>query len=37
VIRFQEGNRITVLDRRQADAAHEAILQQYAIPGDRRL
>ncbi|MEN7972296.1 MAG: trypsin-like peptidase domain-containing protein [Verrucomicrobiota bacterium] len=37
VIRFEQGNRITVLDREKADAAHEEILQQYAIPKDRRL
>jgi hypothetical protein len=37
VIRFQQDNRMTVLDRKVADAAHEEILQQYAIPGDRRL
>ena len=37
VIRFEQGNRTTVLDRRKADAAHEEILQQYAIPKDRRL
>jgi S1-C subfamily serine protease len=37
VIRFEQGNRITVLDRKQADAAHEDILQKYAIPQDRRL
>jgi hypothetical protein len=37
VIRFQQGNRTTVLDRRRADAAHEEILRRYAIPRDRRL
>ena len=37
VIQFEQGNRITVLDRKKADAAHEEILRQYAIPKDRRL
>lgn len=37
VIRFEQGNRITVLDRRAADAAHEEILRAYAIPKDRHL
>ena len=37
VIRFEYGNKTTVLDRKAADAAHEEILQAYAIPEDRRL
>ena len=37
VIRFEQGNRITILDRGQADAAHGEILRKYAIPEDRRL
>lgn len=37
VIRYQQGNRITVLDREKADEAHQEILKQYAIPKDRRL
>lgn len=37
VIRFTYGNRSTVLDRKKADAAHEEILRNYAIPKDRRL
>jgi S1-C subfamily serine protease len=36
VIQFEQGNRTTVLDRKKADAAHEEILRQYAIPKDRR-
>lgn len=37
VIRYQQENRITVLDRKKADAAHQEILESYAIPKDRRL
>lgn len=37
VIRFEQGNHYTILDRKQADAAHAEILQKYAIPKDRRL
>ncbi len=37
VIRFQQGNCTTFLDRRKADAAHQEILDQYAIPKDRCL
>ena len=37
VIQYQQGNRITVLDRKKADAAHPKILESYAIPKDRRL
>lgn len=37
VIQFKYGNRTTVLDRQQCDAAHDDILKQYAIPKDRRL
>ena len=37
VIRFKYGNRITVLDRQKADAAHPEILRQYSIPKDRNL
>lgn len=37
VILFEQGNRSTILDREKADAAHEEILSQYAIPKDRRL
>lgn len=36
-IRYAYGNRITVLDRQKADAAHEEILHKYAIPKDRNL
>ncbi len=37
VIRFQHGNRVMMLDRKQADAAHADILEKYAIPKDRNL
>jgi S1-C subfamily serine protease len=37
VIRFQQGHCATFLDRRKADAAHQEILDQYAIPKDRCL
>jgi S1-C subfamily serine protease len=37
VIRFEEVNGITVLNRQEADAAHEEILKKYAIPRDQRL
>lgn len=37
VIRFKYGNKITVLDRQKADAAHPEILKQYGIPKDRNL
>lgn len=37
IIRFTHGNRSTFLDRKKADAAHEEILEKYAIPTDRRL
>lgn len=37
VIRFEQGNRMTMLDREKADTAHEEILREYAIPRDRRL
>ncbi|MEI6892507.1 MAG: trypsin-like peptidase domain-containing protein [Pontiella sp.] len=37
VIHFTHGNRSTFLDRKKADAAHQEILDQYAIPMDRRL
>ncbi len=37
VIRFEQVDGITVLDRKKADVAHEDILKQYAIPKDRRL
>ena len=37
VIRYQQGERITVLDRKKADAAHQEILDLYAIPKDRNL
>jgi len=37
VIRYKYGNRISVLDRQKADAAHPEILKQYGIPKDRNL
>ena len=37
VIRFEQVDGITVLDRKEADAAHEEILKKYAIPKDKRL
>ncbi len=37
VIRFKYGNKLTVLDREKADAAHPEILNQYSIPKDRNL
>ncbi len=37
VIRFKYGNKITVLDRQKANAAHPKILKQYGIPKDRNL
>jgi S1-C subfamily serine protease len=37
VIRYRYGNRMTVLDREKADAAHPEILQRYGVPRDRFL
>ena len=37
MIQFKYDNRTTVLDREQSDEAHAQILNQYAIPKDRRL
>lgn len=37
VIDYEQKNRITVIDRKKADAANPEILQRYAIPKDRRL
>ena len=37
VIRFKYNQTVTVLDRKKADAANQEILNQYAIPKDRRL
>ncbi len=37
VIHFEEINGITVLNREEADAAHEEILKKYAISKDKRL
>jgi len=37
VIRFEEVNGITVLNREKSDAAHAEILEKYAISKDRRL
>lgn len=37
VIEFAYLDRVGVLDRKEADAAHPLILEQYAVPKDRRL
>jgi S1-C subfamily serine protease len=37
LIRYRYGNRITVLDRKKADAANAQILKQYTVPKDRNL
>lgn len=37
VIEYETINRITVLNREKANAAHQEILDMYAIPKDRRL
>ena len=37
IIHFKYGNKITVLDRQKADAAHPEILKPYSIPKDRNL
>jgi len=37
LIRFKYGNKLTVIDAKKGDAAHQNILTQYGIPKDRNL